>query len=111
MTTEPVPLVAGALLFALAGGSSAVTMRRLAADATSGDGRQRGAVRTLLWLLVTTALAVGAAAVWAGPGLDLGSTWPFAVALVLALAPLVVAAVRRRRRAAHPSSPGAPADG
>lgn len=88
--------VAGGALFLAAGVAAAMTARRLASPQPPGR-----ATTVLLWLLGTSALAVTAAALWSGPGTAVAHTWPFAIALIIAMSPLFVAAVRRRGRP-HP---------
>lgn len=87
--------VCGGALFLTAAVSAAVTARRLTSAQPSGR-----ATAVLLWLLATSALAVTAAALWAGPDTELSSTWPFAVALLIAVSPLLTAAASRRGHAA-----------
>lgn len=89
--------VAGGALFAAAAVTATAAVRRLVRSPAPGR-----ATPTLLWLLATAALAVVGAALWAERGTSMTSTWPFAVAFVIAVGPLVVAAVRRRGRSLQP---------
>lgn len=93
MDEDPANWAAGGALLAAAV-VAAVMATRVLLHRTS---RPRSGLPGLTWLLATTALAVTGAAFWATPGRSLSHTWPFAVALVLALAPLITAAILRRR--------------